>query len=366
MTTIAAPIGVRRQPSISSRTSRKSAAAIAAETIARARLAKRCGRPVRRSSVCEIPVAASCLATARIGTAAASAIGTWIRKIDCQETSSVRRPPTAGPSAAPVAPALAQIAAARRSEPTVAGSSSSAAVTAAAPPSACTQRASDQGRELVGEPAGEAGAGEDRQPDGGGAPRSDPTRQQRRRHRGQRHHQVEGDQHPGDAGDAGVELAVDLRQRQDDDRGVGEDEADGERQGGDAGPRGLGVTVAQLLRVLIAVLVTFLEHLFDVGARFREGDLARRSDRSAPLVGVAGPGVVGGQRRGHVAVVAVEQFAQEEGAVADVDFGVGEVIELEGGAAAVAARFRSRLSGVICISPRAPALEVWSLNFDSE
>ena len=50
-------------------------------------------------------------------------------------------PPTAGPSAAPVAPALAQIAVARRSEPTVAGSSSSTAVTARAPPSACTQRA---------------------------------------------------------------------------------------------------------------------------------------------------------------------------------------------------------------------------------
>ena len=55
-------------------------------------------------------------------------------------------PPTAGPSAAPVAPAVAQTAVARRSEPTVAGSSSSAAVTARAPPSACTQRADDQGR----------------------------------------------------------------------------------------------------------------------------------------------------------------------------------------------------------------------------
>ncbi len=50
-------------------------------------------------------------------------------------------PPIAGPSAAPVAPAVAQSAVARRSEPTVAGSSSSTAVTAAAPPSACTQRA---------------------------------------------------------------------------------------------------------------------------------------------------------------------------------------------------------------------------------
>ena len=51
------------------------------------------------------------------------------------------RPPIAGPSAAPVAPAVAQITVARRSEPAVAGSSSSTAVTAAAPPSACTQRA---------------------------------------------------------------------------------------------------------------------------------------------------------------------------------------------------------------------------------
>ena len=140
-TTSAASIGLRRQPSISSRTSRKSAAAIAAETIASARFAQRCGLPVWRTSVSMIPVAASCLATERIGTAAASATGTWMRKIDCQETSSVRMPPTAGPSAAPVAPAAAQTVAARRSEPTVAGSSSSAAVTAAAPPSACTQRA---------------------------------------------------------------------------------------------------------------------------------------------------------------------------------------------------------------------------------
>ena len=173
-TTIAAPIGLRRQPSISSRTSRKSAAAIAAETIASARLASRCGRPVLRSSGSTIPVAASCLATARIGTAAAIATGTWSRKIDCQETSSVRMPPTAGPSAAPVAPALAQTAVARRSEPTVAGSSSSAAVTAAAPPSACTQRATIRVLEMVGEAAGEAGAGEDGEADRRGARRARP------------------------------------------------------------------------------------------------------------------------------------------------------------------------------------------------
>ena len=53
----------------------------------------------------------------------------------------MRIPPTAGPRAAPVAPAVAQTAVARRSEPTVTGSSSSAAVTASAPPTACTERA---------------------------------------------------------------------------------------------------------------------------------------------------------------------------------------------------------------------------------
>ncbi len=141
MTTIAAPIGVSRQPSIKSRTRRKSAAAIEALIIASATLAQRCGRPARRVSVAMIWVDASSRATARIGTAAASASGTWTKKTDCQEISSVKKPPTAGPSAAPVAPAPAQTTAARRSLPTAAGSSSSAAVTAAAPPSACTQRA---------------------------------------------------------------------------------------------------------------------------------------------------------------------------------------------------------------------------------
>jgi hypothetical protein len=63
----------------------------------------------------------------------------------------------------------------------------------------------------------------------------------RRRHGGKRHHQVEGDQDPADSGDAGIELAVDLRQRQNDDRGIGQDEADGKRQCCDAGSGGFGV-----------------------------------------------------------------------------------------------------------------------------
>ena len=143
VTTIAAPIGLRRQPSISSRTSRKSAAAIAAETIASATLAARCGRPARAHLASRSPRSPS-RAWRRRGSAppATSAIGTWIRKIDCQETSSVRRPPTAGPSAAPVAPARrpdggrAALGADRRPAAAPAPRSPPAA-----PPSACTQRA---------------------------------------------------------------------------------------------------------------------------------------------------------------------------------------------------------------------------------
>src|SRR3954451_2654733 len=103
-----------------------------------------------------------------------------------------------------------------------------------------------------------------------------------------------------------------------------------------AARRGLGAAlIAELPAVLLPVLALLLQHLFDIGARFREGDPLDRQPRAAPLVGVAGTGVVSGQRRGLVAVVAVEQFAQQEGPVADVDFRVGEVREPEGGAAAL-------------------------------
>ncbi len=97
----------------------------------------------------------------------------------------------------------------------------------------------DQSAELVRDGAGETGAGEDREPDRGGAAGADTTREERRRHRGKRHHQVEGDEDPADAGDTGVELAVNIRQGEDDDRGVGQDQPDGERQRRDAGTGGL-------------------------------------------------------------------------------------------------------------------------------
>src|SRR3954447_18856128 len=93
-----------------------------------------------------------------------------------------------------------------------------------------------------------------------------------------------------------------------------------------AATRGRGVAlIAELLAVLAAVLVPLFQHLFDVGPRFGEGNALYREVCPTPLVGVTGAGVVSGERRRLVAVVAVEQFAQEEGAVADVQFGVGQV-----------------------------------------
>ena len=141
MTAAAAAIGVSRHPSISSRTTRNSAAASAAEIRARAAFAARCGRPAARTSPTTRSRLPSAIAAGASTTAQAIAAGTWTRKIDCQLTSSVSRPPTPGPSAAPSTPEAAQTVAARRSEPTTAGSSSSEAQTAAAPPTACTQRA---------------------------------------------------------------------------------------------------------------------------------------------------------------------------------------------------------------------------------
>ena len=148
----AATIGECLQPSIKSKTIKNSAAASAAETRPRARFAARCGRPVSRSSPRRAASVDSRRAMASTGIATAIASGTWTRKIDCQETSSVSRPPAAGPSAAPIAPAVAQTAAARRSEPTAYGRSSSAPVTAAAPPIACRQRAAISGASEVETP----------------------------------------------------------------------------------------------------------------------------------------------------------------------------------------------------------------------
>ena len=99
----------------------------------------------------------------------------------------------------------------------------------------------DQRAELIREGAGEPRSGEDREPDSGRAAGANTARQVRGGHGSERHHQVEGNEYPADAGDASVELPIDIGQGEDDDRGVGQDEADGERQRRDAGSGGLGV-----------------------------------------------------------------------------------------------------------------------------
>jgi hypothetical protein len=93
---------------------------------------------------------------------------------------------------------------------------------------------------LVGDGTGKARPRKDRQPDRGGAAGADAARQVRGGDGGERHHQVEGNEDPADAGDARVELAIDIRQRQDDDRGIGQDEADGKGQRRNAGSGGVG------------------------------------------------------------------------------------------------------------------------------
>src|SRR4051794_24356892 len=79
-----------------------------------------------------------------------------------------------------------------------------------------------------------------------------------------------------------------------------------------AAARGRGATlITELLPILLVVFPLLFQHLFNVGARFREGDLLHVEVRPAPFVGVPGTRVVSGQRRRLVAVVAVEQFLQQ-------------------------------------------------------
>src|ERR1700751_3531009 len=98
---------------------------------------------------------------------------------------------------------------------------------------------------------------------------------------------------------------------------------------------GLPPSIAKLRSVLFPVLLLAFENQFDVRAGFGVRDVVDPNPRPAPLVGVARAGVVGGERGDHVPFVAFEKFLQQEGAITDVDFRVGEVGEVEGGAAAL-------------------------------
>ncbi len=226
MTAAAAAIGVRRQPSIKSRTIKNSAAASAAEMSASAAFAARCGRPAGSSSATRVARERSARAVGTRTTAQASATGTWTKKIDCHEISSVSRPPIPGPSAAPSAPEAAQIVAARRSDPTADGSSSSDAQTAPAPPIACAQRAASSSPIDPASPQMRLASPKQSRPASATRRRAEAPRGTRGRQRRQREHEVERDEHPGDGRDRDVELAVDLGEREDDDRRVGKHERD--------------------------------------------------------------------------------------------------------------------------------------------
>ena len=236
VTAAAAAIGVSRQPSISSRTTRKSAAASAAEINARARFAATCGRIEGAARGSRRPSPRTEAAT---GTATASATGTWTKKIDCQETSSVSRPPIPGPSAAPAAPAAAQTArrvALRADDPRQHLERRADGRRTAEGLYAARQQ---QQADTVGETADET-----RRPRTTAAPRT-PAAPPR---------PALAASETGSAASAStrlkatstqvtdchrdVELAVDLGQREDDDRGVGEDE--GDRDGQRRAQRALG------------------------------------------------------------------------------------------------------------------------------
>ena len=78
--------------------------------------------------------------TARAAGTASTANGTCTTKIASQENASVSSPPTTGPAAVPITPAVTHVATPRRS-PYSPISSSRQPTSASAPPSACTQRA---------------------------------------------------------------------------------------------------------------------------------------------------------------------------------------------------------------------------------
>ena len=86
---------------------------------------------------------------------------------------------------------------------------------------------------------------------------------------------------------------------------------------------------SELVTVVARVLVSLLEHILDVVAGLGERDVVEAQARAAPGGDVRLAGVVGGQRRDLVVAELLDQVVEIEGAVADVDVGVGEIIELE-------------------------------------
>ena len=222
-TSSAAEAGDRPQTSMTRITTRKSAPTSEPEISAREMFARRFPR-TRAADAAVMGRAAR-----QPASSASSATGAWKAKIARQSSASVRRPPMAGPSAAPTAAATLQ-----RRTPSV----GSALASRNAPPSACTTRramstSSDPASAQPADPAANRISPPCRQTLAPVRRTSSTTSGVATHHR-----DVVDRDHEGDALDRGVELAQEVRQREHDDRRVGERQRDRGPDGGLADRQG--------------------------------------------------------------------------------------------------------------------------------
>jgi len=84
----------------------------------------------------------------------------------------------------------------------------------------------------------------------------------------------------------------------------------------------------------VTVFALLLEDLLDVSLGLVELDVIQRHPRTSPFICESGASVIGGKGCDHVSIVEVEQVLQVEGSVTDVEFGIAQVLELEGRSAA--------------------------------
>ena len=164
---------------------------------------------------------------------ASAATGAWNKKIARQLNSSVSTPPSAGPIAAPIVPASAQIPIACSSLRRMPGEHGYRARERERRAEAFDDAPDDE--HFVR--AGHAAQQRRRREDGESGSREDvPAHPALERDDGERaedDRDVVGGDRLRHRDDRHVERAVEIRQRQDDDRGVGGGEPDGDRDNGD-------------------------------------------------------------------------------------------------------------------------------------
>ena len=219
VTTPAAAIGSRLQSATSMSTPRKSAPTRAPKTSPSAAFAASAGRLDGRAG--SAGTSRRCVPT--VARSARPASGAWTTKIARQSNAWVSRPPSAGPTAAPSAPAAVHHAAPLAPEPVSAASSGSEPASSSAPPRPCAARhATRRHVEASSERAADARRKEHPKPGPGQEHRRQPPHE---RHDGERSHgddDVVGGDHPRDSLDRRVQLPVEVRKRENDDRRVRE------------------------------------------------------------------------------------------------------------------------------------------------